>query len=75
MSDGGEPDIPPAGEQIHASAPSWLPVLLAVGLTLALIGVTLNLVLTVVGLVLAIPVIVIWIRSAHRDIENLRPGR
>jgi hypothetical protein len=74
MSDGGETEIPPAGEQIHVSAPSWLPVLLAVGLTLALIGVTLSLVVTVVGLVLAIPLIVIWIRSARRDIEDLPPG-
>lgn len=74
MSDPVETDVPPAGEQIHVSAPSWLPVLLAIGLTLALIGVTLSIVLTVVGLVLAIPLIVIWIRSARRDIENLPPG-
>jgi hypothetical protein len=75
MSDPIETDIPPTGEQIHVSAPSWLPVLVAVGLTLALIGVTLSLVLTVIGLVLAIPLIVIWIRSARTDIENLPPGR
>jgi hypothetical protein len=69
-----ETDVPPAGEQIHVPAPSFLPVLLAVGLTLALIGVTLSIVLTVAGLVLAIPVLVIWIRSAREDIGNLPPG-
>ncbi len=74
MSDQVEHEVPPVGEQIHVPAPSLLPVLLAVGLTLALIGVTLSLVLTVAGLVIAIPVLVIWIRSTRQDISNLPPG-
>ena len=74
MSEQPETDVPPAGEQIHVPRPSWLPVLLGIGLTLALIGITLSLVLTVIGLVLAIPVLVIWIRSSREDISNLPPG-
>jgi hypothetical protein len=74
VSDRVEHEVPPAGEQVHVPSPSLLPVLLAVGVTLALIGVTLGKALTVAGLVIVIPVLVIWIRSTREDIENLPPG-
>jgi hypothetical protein len=74
VSDHVQTDVPPVGEQVHVPAPSRLPVLLAVGLALALVGVTLSLVITVIGLVIAIPVLIIWIRSARDDISNLPPG-
>jgi len=72
----GEPDsdASPAGEQIHIPGPSLLPLLLAVGLTLALVGITTSLVLTGVGLVISIPVLVRWIRSARADVAELPPG-
>ena len=72
----GEPDTdaPPVGEQIHIPGPSLLPLLLAVGLTLALVGVTTIVVLTVAGLVISIPVLVRWIRSARADVAELPPG-
>lgn len=72
----GEPDsnAPPAGEQIHIPGPSLLPLLLAVGLTLALVGITTTLILTVAGLVISIPVLVRWIRSAREDVAELPPG-
>lgn len=74
MSDQPETDVPPAGEQIHVPGPSVLPVLLAVGITLAVIGLTLSIVLTVIGLVIALPVLILWIRSTREDIANLPPG-
>ena len=37
-----EPDTPPAGEHIHLPGPSLQPILLAFGITLALVGVTLG---------------------------------
>jgi hypothetical protein len=71
-----EPDekVPPTGEQLHMPRPSWLPVLLAVGLTLALIGVTISIVLTIVGLLITLPVLVRWIRSTREDMGELPPG-
>jgi len=74
VSDQPETDVPPAGEQIHVPGPSVLPVLLAVGITLAVIGLTLSIVLTVIGLVIALPVLILWIRSTREDIANLPPG-
>jgi Flp pilus assembly protein TadB len=67
-------DVPPTGEQLHMPRPSWLPLLLAVGLTLALIGVTVSIVFTVIGLVITLPVLVLWIRSAREDMGELPPG-
>lgn len=69
-----EDDVPPAGEQLHMPRPSLLPLLLAVGLTLALIGVTLSIVFTIVGLLITIPVLVLWIRSAREQTAELPPG-
>ncbi len=70
----GEDNVPPTGEQVHMPRPSWLPVLLAVGLMLALIGVTISIVLTIVGLLITIPVLVRWIRSTREDMSELPPG-
>jgi hypothetical protein len=72
-----EQDSPPpeAGEQIHIPTPSLYPLLLAVGLTLALVGVTTTLVLTAIGIVITVPTLVRWIRSAREDYAELPPGR
>ena len=69
-----EDEVPPAGEQLHMPSPSLLPVLLAVGLALALVGVTVSIILTIVGLLIAIPVIVLWIRAARDETAELPPG-
>ena len=67
-------DTPPTGEQLHLPRTSWLPVLLAVGLTLALVGVTVSIVFTIIGLLITIPVLVRWIRSAREQMSELPPG-
>jgi hypothetical protein len=66
-----DPEVPPVGEEIHLPGPSVLPVLLAVGLTIALIGVTLSPILVVAGGVLSIGVIVRWIGDTRREIDDL----
>jgi Flp pilus assembly protein TadB len=69
-----EDDVPPTVEQLHMPSPSLLPVLLAVGLALALVGVTVSIILTIVGLLITIPVIVLWIRAARDETAELPPG-
>jgi hypothetical protein len=66
-----DPQIPPAGEEIHIPGSSIQPLLLAVGLTVALIGVTISWVLTIFGGVLAIWVIVRWIADTRREVDEL----
>jgi hypothetical protein len=69
-----EPQPPPVGEQIHVPVPSLMPLVLAVGLTLALVGITTTIVLTVIGLLIAVPTLVRWIHSARNDLAELPPG-
>jgi mannose/fructose/N-acetylgalactosamine-specific phosphotransferase system component IID len=66
-----DPPVPPVGEEIHLPGPSLQPLLLALGITLALIGVTLGRFLMVSGLVLTVWVIVRWIADTRRDIRAL----
>ena len=69
-----EGDVRPTGEQLHVPKPSLLPVLTAVGLTLALVGVTVSIIFTIAGALITIPVLVRWIRSSRDDMAELPPG-
>ncbi len=66
-----EPDIPPAGEEIHLPGPSIQPLLLTVGITMGLLGVTIFFPFVIAGILLSLAVIVSWIRGARRDIDEL----
>ncbi len=66
-----EPDVPPAGEEIHLPGPSILPVLTALGITIALVGVTTFIELTVIGGILTLWCIVRWIKDTRRAIDEL----
>jgi hypothetical protein len=66
-----EPNTPPAGEEIHLPGASLQPVLLAFGITLALVGVTLGIFLLISGLVLSVAVIARWIADTRRDMRAL----
>jgi len=64
-------DAPPVGEQIHMPAPSFLPILNAVGLASAIVGITISIVMVIVGLLLFAGTAIAWIRSARREFEEL----
>jgi hypothetical protein len=66
-----EPEVPPAGEEIHLPGPSIQPVLLAFGITLGIVGITTFFVLVVAGVVLTIGTIAVWIRDTRREIDDL----
>ena len=66
-----DPEVPPAGEEIHLPGGSIQPVLLTVGITVALVGVTTSIFLVIAGAILAVAVIVAWIRDTRRDIDEL----
>ena len=66
-----DPDIPPAGEEIHLPGPSVQPLLLTFGITIALVGVTTFFALVVAGAILSLAVIVRWIRDTRRDVDEL----
>ena len=64
-------EAPPAGEQIHLPDPSILPVLNAVGLSIAIIGIPISLTVVIAGLVLFLVTAGLWIRDARREMDEL----
>lgn len=65
------PAVPPVGEPIHLPGPSLQPLLLALGITLALLGLTLGMPLLAAGLVMSVWVIVRWISDTRRQMAEL----
>ncbi len=66
-----DPPVSPVGEEIHLPGPSLQPLLLAFGITLALLGITMGMFMLVSGLVLSVWVIIRWIADTRRDINAL----
>jgi hypothetical protein len=66
-----DPEIPPAGEEIHLPGPTILPLLTAAGITLAVVGITISLILLVGGVVLTIACVVRWIMDTRREVNEL----
>jgi hypothetical protein len=66
-----DPQIPPAGEEIHLPGPSVQPFLLTLFITAGLVGVTTSIVLVIVGVIGSIWVIARWIADTRRDVGEL----
>ena len=66
-----DPEIPPVGEEIHLPGGSIQPLLLTIGITVALVGVTTSIVLVIAGGLLALLTIIRWIGDTRRDIAEL----
>jgi hypothetical protein len=59
------------GEAIHLPGPSFQPVVLAFGLTLAITGVVIFPALSVIGLVIVLVTLYMWIRDTRRETSEL----
>jgi uncharacterized membrane protein len=66
-----EDEAPPPGEEIHLPGPSLVPLLNAVGITLAIVGITTFRIVSVVGVILFLVTLVRWIRDVRRDFDEL----
>jgi hypothetical protein len=66
-----EGEAPPAGEEIHLPSPTFLPLFMAVGITLGVIGITINFIISIVGIVIFLITAVRWIRETRRDVSEL----
>ncbi len=66
-----EPDPPPVGEEIHLPGPTILPLVTAVGITLALVGITTMIELTIVGGIITIVCVYRWIKTTREEIAEL----
>jgi hypothetical protein len=68
-----DPDVPPAGEEIHLPGNTIQPLVLTVGITLLLIGLTTWIGFLIAGGVITVWTILHWIRDTRRDIAELPP--
>jgi hypothetical protein len=66
-----EPEIPPVGEEIHLPAPTVVPALTAIGITLTLVGLTTFIELTVAGGLLTLGCAVSWVKRSRAEVEEL----
>jgi len=66
--------VPPAGEPVHLPGPSYLPVLTAFGITLALVGIVITWVISGIGLIITVIAVARWIRETREDISELPLG-
>ena len=66
-----ESEVPPAGEAIHLPDPSYLPVIVAAGTTIALVGVVVNLVIFALGLAITVVAIARWVGQTRREMAEL----
>jgi hypothetical protein len=73
MAEVTEPDagVPQPTEQIHLPEPSYQPVLVALGLTIAIVGVVLSWIVFAIGMIIFLVTTVRWIRSARADMAEL----
>jgi len=63
--------LPQPTEEVHLPDPSYLPVLLAASIWVALVGVTISWIMTGVGVLVGVVVIVRWVRSARTELREL----
>jgi cytochrome c oxidase subunit IV len=64
-------EAPPAGEAIHLPGPSYLPVVTAAGVSIAVVGVVLWWILVVIGGVVTLVAVWRWIRESRQDMAEL----
>lgn len=67
----GEGQVSQAGEPIHLPDPSYLPVIVALGVTIALVGVVMTWFVFALGFAITLVAVVRWVRDTRRDISGL----
>jgi len=64
-------EAPPPGEPVHLPGPSYVPVIVAAGVALAVSGVVVLWVLSVAGALIALFGVIRWIRQTREEIGEL----
>ena len=66
-----EDPVPPPGEAVHLPEPSFLPVIVALGLTLVVVGVVLTWFVVAAGVLITVIGIVRWVRQTREEMAEL----
>ena len=67
----GGPEAPPAGEAVHLPGPTYLPVITAVGIAIAVIGVVQSWILVALGVIVTLVAVWRWICDTRTDMAEL----
>ena len=62
---------PAASEDIHLPPPTYLPIIVASAVTLALVGILVSTLLFVGGMIVLVVATLLWIRDARAEIAEL----
>ena len=62
---------PAASEDIHLPPPTYLPIIVASAVTLALVGVLISSLLVAAGMIVLVIATLLWIRDARAEIAEL----
>jgi hypothetical protein len=66
--------LPPATEQVHLPEPSYLPALVAFGISIAIIGVIMSWIVVAIGAVIFLAALFRWIGQAREEMSQLPLG-
>ena len=66
--------LPPPTEEIHLPEPSYLPVVIAFGVTIAVVGVVMTWVMVVIGLGIVAIALLRWIKQTRSEMSELPLG-
>jgi type IV secretory pathway TrbD component len=61
----------PASEQIHLPGPSYQPVVVAFGMTLAVVGVVISYPVCAIGLLIFFVATFLWIKDTRAEVREL----
>jgi hypothetical protein len=64
-------EAPPPGEPVHLPGPSYLPVIVATGVTMIVAGVVIHWLMSVAGLLITLISVVRWLRDTREGIGEL----
>jgi hypothetical protein len=64
-------EAPPPGEPVHLPGPTYLPVIVATGVTMIVAGVVIHWLISVAGLLITLISVVRWLRDTREGIGEL----
>jgi hypothetical protein len=64
-------ETPPPGEPVHLPGPTYLPVIVAFGVTLMVAGVVITWFISLAGLLITLIAVVRWVRETREEIGEL----
>ena len=64
-------EVPPPGEAVHLPGPSYLPVITALGVAIALVGIVIAWFLVVIGGLITVVAVLRWVKETREDISEL----